>query len=106
MAEDLVISVVSRVSKPPFGESEIVEERYRDYSPLPAILAKCRFSFCFPESITYLTPGIVMDVSAILVARIHLRESGGVGRKTLVCCALGSDAYSEHMITSGTSWGS
>jgi hypothetical protein len=52
---------------------------------------------------TYLTPGIVMDVSAILVASIHLRTPGGAGWNTLVCCALGSDAYSEHMITSGTS---
>lgn len=54
----------------------------------------------------YLTPGMVMDVSAMLVARIHLRESGGVGRKTFVCCPLGSDAYKGHMITLGTFWGS
>ena len=87
MAEDFVISVVSRVSNPAFDESEIVKGGYLDYSPLPAVLARYRFSFCFPESITYLTPGIVMDVSAIFVARIHLRELGGVGRKTFVCCA-------------------
>jgi hypothetical protein len=30
-------------------------------------------------SITYFIPGIVIDVSAILVARIHFRVFGGVG---------------------------
>jgi hypothetical protein len=35
-----------------------------------------------PVSTTYLTPGMVMDVSAMLVARIALRMPAGAGSNT------------------------
>lgn len=45
-----------------------------------------------PVSITYRIPEIVIEVSAILVARMTLRVFGGAGSNTLVCCEVGSDA--------------
>lgn len=55
------MSTVKRVSSPP--------------------LAMCCFSLCLPVSMTYFTPGMVIEVSAMLVARMHLRVLGGVGEK-------------------------
>lgn len=45
--------------------------------------ARYLFSLHFPVSITYLIPGIVMEVSAILVANIHLRVFSGVRARAL-----------------------
>ena len=50
--------------------------------PPPAIRAKYCFSLHFPVSMTYFTPGIVIDVSAMLVANIHFRVFGGGDMKT------------------------
>lgn len=50
--------------------------------PLPRSRAIYDFSLQNPVSITYLIPGMVIDVSAILVARMHLRLLGGVGKNT------------------------
>jgi hypothetical protein len=41
------------------------------------------FSFLYPVSTTYAMPGIVIDVSAILVATMIRRISGAVGAKIL-----------------------
>ncbi len=67
--------------------------------PVPAFLATYRFSLHFPVSITNFTPGIVIEVSAMFVARMHLRIPGGVGAKIFACWAGGSDAYSGHVST-------
>jgi hypothetical protein len=42
------------------------------------------FSFLYPESMTKLTPGMVIDVSAMLVATTTLRVLGGSGAKILI----------------------
>lgn len=42
---------------------------------------------------TKLTPGIVMDVSAIFVATTMRLVSGGSGAKILICAAGGREAY-------------
>ena len=62
--------------------------------PVPVSLAMYRFSLHFPVSMTYLTPGMVIEVSAMLVDKIHLRASDGVGLNIRACCAGGKDAYS------------
>jgi hypothetical protein len=61
--------------------------------PPPVSRAKKRFSLHFPVSITYLIPGIVIDVSAMLVANIHFRVSDGVVEKIFACCPGGRAAY-------------
>lgn len=63
------------------------------YSQPAPCLDMYRFSLCFPVSITYLTPGIVMEVSAILVARIHFRLSGGAIENIFDCWPGAKDAY-------------
>ena len=78
------MSLVSRVSKP---EVEIklahVVRGCMDFDvPPPAIRARYCFSLHFPVSMTYFTPGIVIDVSAMLVANIHFRVFGGGDMKT------------------------
>ena len=57
----------------------------RFYLPPPVAPATNRFSLHFPLSITYLTPGIVILVSAMFVAKIHLRVPEGVVPKALFC---------------------
>ena len=50
------------------------------------------FALTKPVSITYLTPGIVMDVSAIFVAKTIFRTSPWVGSKAFFCKADGKPA--------------
>mmetsp|Transcript_35449 Transcript_35449/g.89727 ORF Transcript_35449/g.89727 Transcript_35449/m.89727 type:complete len:343 (+) Transcript_35449:349-1377(+) len=45
-----------------------------------------------PVSTTNLTPGMVMDVSAMLVASTALRTPGGAGSNTRICCSGGMAA--------------
>lgn len=48
---------------------------------------------------TYFIPGIVIEVSAMLVARMHLRVFAGTGEKTFDCFAMGSAAYIAQVAT-------
>jgi len=64
-------------------------ERARD-APVPAWYL---FSLARPQSTTNLTPGIVTDVSAMLVARMTLRVLGGAGANALACSTGASLAY-------------
>ena len=84
MADDLVIGLVSRVSKPRNIRQVSPLSIYNKTgdSPPPVSRAKYLFSLHIPVSITYFTPGIVIDVSAIFVANIHFRVLGGVVVKT------------------------
>ena len=50
-----------------------LSERRSADAPVPLFFATYRFSLHFPVSITYFTPGIVMEVSAMFVARMTLR---------------------------------
>ncbi len=54
-------------------------------------------AFTTPVSTTYRTPGMVIDVSAILVDRMTLREPWGVGWNTRCCCDDGRAANRGHM---------
>lgn len=51
-------------------------------------------SFARPESTTYLIFGIVMAVSATLVAMTTRRVLGGGSAKTLICLSVGNSEYS------------
>ena len=44
-------------------------------------------------------PGIVIDVSAMLVASMHFRVLAGVGWKIIDCCAWGRAAYKAQTVT-------
>ena len=50
------------------------------------------FNLTIPVSITYFTPGIVIDVSAIFVANMILRCPGSAGLKAFNCMAGGRAA--------------
>lgn len=67
--------------------------------PPPVSLDKYRFSLHFPVSITYFIPGIVMDVSAMLVARMHFRVFEGAEENIRACCVGGKAAYIGHTKT-------
>ena len=58
-------------------------------APVPVCFATYRFSLHLPVSITYLTPGIVIEVSAMFVARMHLHIPTGITANTFACCAGG-----------------
>lgn len=73
---------VTSVSIPAFLNQLLSLEHKRTHSPT---LAWYSFSFANPESITYLTPGIVTDVSATFVERMILRVLGGVMAKAFAC---------------------
>lgn len=47
-------------------------------------------SFTLPQSMTYLMPGIVTDVSATLVAMTHNLELIGGASNTRICAEVGS----------------
>ena len=79
--------------------ANVVDQTASEDIPEPTVRAIYRFSLHFPVSITYLTPGIVIDVSAILVARMHLRIPFGVGEKILACWPGGRAAYRGHSNT-------
>ena len=51
-----------------------------------------------PVSITYRTPLIVIEVSAILVARMTFRVSRGAGSNTFACFSAGKAANIGHGI--------
>jgi len=87
IAEDFVISRINKVSKPEACQWYKKSMLGIDVPP-PDILARYCFSLHFPVSITYLMPGIVIDVSAMLVASIHFRVLGGVELKALLFCEL------------------
>ena len=74
-----MISLVNKVSKPGCLLTEEGKIIRIIYKPPPETLERYCFSLHFPVSITYRIPGIVIDVSAMLVARIHFRVFGGVG---------------------------
>lgn len=67
--------------------------------PVPEVRAIYRRSLHLPVSTTYRIPGIVIEVSATLVANIHLREFGGVEAKILACCCGGNEAYMGQITT-------
>jgi hypothetical protein len=67
--------------------------------PAALSLARYRFSLHFPVSITYVTPGIVMDVSAMFVARIHFRVFGAGLENTFICCDGGKAANIWQIVT-------
>jgi hypothetical protein len=71
------------------------------FTPLPPPVSFDRylFSLHLPVSITYFIPGIVIDVSAMLVARIHFRAFVGADENILACCAGGKAAYIGHVKT-------
>jgi hypothetical protein len=48
---------------------------------------------------TYFTPGIVIDVSAIFVAKTIFRTSSWMGRNAFICKADGKPAYNGHIST-------
>lgn len=50
-------------------------------------------SFALPESMTYLIPGMVSDVSATLVATTTSRVPAGGGSNTFICFSVGSKEY-------------
>ena len=52
------------------------------------------YEFCFtnPGSITNTTPSMVIDVSAMFVARTTFLAPSGVGSKILACISLGKFA--------------
>ena len=52
-----------------------------------------------PVSITYLTPGIVMDVSAMFVAKTIFLTSPWVGSNAFFCKADGKPAYNGQIST-------
>ena len=49
---------------------------------------------------TKTTPSIVIDVSAMFVARTTFRAPSGVGSKILACISLGRFAYIGQMMSS------
>lgn len=98
IADDLVMSRVSRVSKPEFRMND-KEVHTKRISPQPVSFDMYLFSLHFPVSITYLIPGIVIDVSAIFVANIHFLVSGGVEENIRACWEGGNDAYIGHTAT-------
>jgi hypothetical protein len=61
-------------------------------------------SFALPQSMTYLIPGIVRDVSATLVATTTRRVPAGGGSNTFICFSVGSKEYNG-MICMGTEVG-
>lgn len=71
---------------PEWGSVGLVRHRQETNLPLPDSLVTYRLSLHFPVSMTYLMPGMVIEVSAIFVARMHFLEPCGVGRKILDCC--------------------
>jgi hypothetical protein len=64
----------------------------------------CHTSFALPQSMTYLIPGIVRDVSATLVATTTRRVPAGGGSNTFICFSVGSKEYNG-MICMGTEVG-
>ena len=57
----------------------------------------------FPVSMTYLMDGMVMDVSAMLVAKITFRrQPTGFSRKAFNCASGGKAAYRTQIITPAT----
>ena len=76
-----------------------LSERRSADAPVPLFFATYRFSLHFPVSITYFTPGIVMEVSAMFVARMTLRIPDGVAANIFACCAGCREAYSGNMMT-------
>ena len=83
IADDLVMSLVNRISKPG-GIRMHIWHKIKICAPPPDVRARYCFSLHLPVSMTYLIPGMVIDVSAILVARIHFRVFGGVGLNALL----------------------
>jgi hypothetical protein len=77
----------------------LVPQRASQYSPPLTPLPTHRFSLHFPESMTYLTPGMVTLVSAMLVARMTFRAPFGAGTNICDCCEDGSEAYSGQVNT-------
>lgn len=61
------------------------------------------FPFTNPVSTTYLTPGIVIDVSAMFVARITFRFPRGAEMNTFIWCCDGKAANMGHTRSSGHS---
>lgn len=61
------------------------------------------FPFTNPVSTTYLTPGIVIDVSAMFVARITFRFPRGAEMNTFIWCCDGRAANMGHTRSSGHS---
>jgi len=93
MAEDCVISLVNNVSNPGSQCKYYTKNEPNTHDVPPALpRAKNRFSLNFPVSMTYLTPGMVIDVSATLVANMHLRVLGGGGINIFACCPGGRAA--------------
>lgn len=77
------MSRVKRVSKPVLNENfhhEMAKVKKKNDSPPPEAFARYCFSLHLPVSMTYLMPGIVIEVSAMLVARIHFRIPEGAGK--------------------------
>lgn len=62
------------------------------------------YEFCFtnPGSMTNTTPSIVIEVSAIFVAKTTFRAPSGVGSNILACISLGRLAYIGQMMSSFT----
>jgi hypothetical protein len=78
------------------SESRVRDAHISENGDLTTIPVPGLYSFCFarPQSITYLMPGIVSDVSAIFVARMTLRVLGPAGWNALTCCTGERAAYS------------
>lgn len=57
---------------------QVTPTKKRKFLPHPVSFDTYLFSLHFPVSITYLIPGIVIDVSAIFVANIHFLMFGEV----------------------------
>lgn len=73
--------------------------RKKELLPQPVSFDRYLFSLHFPVSITYLIPGIVIDVSATFVANIHFLVFGGVEENIRACWEGGNDAYIGHTVT-------
>ncbi len=56
-----------------------------------------------PVSMTYLTPGIVIDVSAMFVARMTFLHPEGAGLKAFICLLDGKAANKGQTINFGCS---
>src|ERR1700722_10339633 len=87
--------VMRRVTK--FDNSLLTGTTTNDDIP---VLGLYEFCLTKPGSITKTTPSMVIDVSAIFVARTTFLAPGGVGSKILACMSLGKFAYIGQMISS------
>lgn len=85
--------ITSLPARPVRCQAELLEIGWSSKDSTPILGLNPR-NFASPQSITYLIPGIVILVSAILVARMIFRVFAGAGSNTFCCCEGGKAAKS------------